>query len=291
MRSPPYCWYGFLLMSVRAALLEGNYNLARPVPSPAATATANPPALTPENMTTAQRFEALKKGATFDNLVNYAKENPMSVYSLAASALTPDAKAREKKPVDSDPGQQFDYQANATTPTPMSDPYGTEQKYYNQRYVPRAAGGGMMASGGLSDARYNLGGYSDGGRLLRGPGDGVSDSIPAVIGKKQPARLADGEFVIPARIVSELGNGSTEAGAELTGAGAVVTFPKESTTVVFGFMGGVTNSGGAGKLFAFTIGAGGVATAAASGTAVAAASGATDDAPACIKEPLKPAPP
>lgn len=66
-----------------------------------------------------------------------------------------------------------------------------------------------FASGGLSD----LGGYSDGGRLLRGPGDGVSDSIPAMIGKKQPARLADGEFVVPARIVSELGNGSTEAGA------------------------------------------------------------------------------
>ena len=70
-----------------------------------------------------------------------------------------------------------------------------------------------LATGGLSDAHYNLGGYSDGGRLLRGPGDGVSDSIPAVIGKKQPARLADGEFVVPARIVSELGNGSTEAGA------------------------------------------------------------------------------
>jgi hypothetical protein len=74
-------------------------------------------------------------------------------------------------------------------------------------------GGQKMASGGLSDAHYNLGSYSDGGRLLRGPGDGVSDSIPAVIGKKQPARLADGEFVVPARIVSELGNGSTEAGA------------------------------------------------------------------------------
>jgi len=70
-----------------------------------------------------------------------------------------------------------------------------------------------MAMGGISDAGYNLGSYSDGGRLLRGPGDGVSDSIPAVIGKKQPARLADGEFVVPARIVSELGNGSTEAGA------------------------------------------------------------------------------
>ena len=72
---------------------------------------------------------------------------------------------------------------------------------------------GYATGGGISDAHYNLGGYSDGGRLLRGPGDGVSDSIPAVIGRKQPARLADGEFVVPARIVSELGNGSTEAGA------------------------------------------------------------------------------
>jgi hypothetical protein len=73
--------------------------------------------------------------------------------------------------------------------------------------------GTRLAEGGISDAHYNLGGYSDGGRLLRGPGDGVSDSIPATIGKRQPARLADGEFVVPARIVSELGNGSTEAGA------------------------------------------------------------------------------
>ena len=41
----------------------------------------------------------------------------------------------------------------------------------------------------------------------------MSDSIPASIANKRPARLADGEFVVPARIVSELGNGSTEAGA------------------------------------------------------------------------------
>jgi hypothetical protein len=71
----------------------------------------------------------------------------------------------------------------------------------------------MYASGGNIQG-YNLGGYSDGGRLLKGPGDGVSDDIPAVIGNRQPARLADGEFVIPARIVSELGNGSTDAGAK-----------------------------------------------------------------------------
>ena len=78
-------------------------------------------------------------------------------------------------------------------------------------YTQKAAGGGMMyGGGGISD----LGGYSDGGRLLKGPGDGVSDSIPATIGGKQPARLATGEFVVPARIVSELGNGSTDAGAQ-----------------------------------------------------------------------------
>jgi hypothetical protein len=76
--------------------------------------------------------------------------------------------------------------------------------------VTAAAGGMMAGGGGIS----TLGGYSDGGRLLKGPGDGVSDSIPATIGGKQPARLADGEFVIPARIVSEIGNGSTEAGAK-----------------------------------------------------------------------------
>ena len=51
------------------------------------------------------------------------------------------------------------------------------------------------------------------GRLLHGPGDGTSDSIPAQIEGGQPAALADGEFVVPARTVSELGNGSTKAGA------------------------------------------------------------------------------
>ena len=71
----------------------------------------------------------------------------------------------------------------------------------------------FRSMGGMAQGGYNLGGYSDGGRLLKGPGNGTSDSIPATIGDKQPARLADGEFVIPARIVSELGNGSTDAGA------------------------------------------------------------------------------
>jgi hypothetical protein len=70
------------------------------------------------------------------------------------------------------------------------------------------------ASGGIMEA--NLGGYAAGGRprLLKGPGDGMSDNIPAIIGRRQPARLADGEFVVPADVVSHLGNGSTDAGAK-----------------------------------------------------------------------------
>ena len=71
--------------------------------------------------------------------------------------------------------------------------------------VEEAAAGGVM---------HGIGGYSDGGRMLKGPGDGMSDSIPATIGSKQPARLADGEFVVPADVVSHLGNGSTDAGAK-----------------------------------------------------------------------------
>lgn len=76
--------------------------------------------------------------------------------------------------------------------------------------VDQMTGQERMAGGGIA----SLGSYSDGGRLLRGPGDGMSDNIPATIGRKQPARLADGEFVVPADVVSGLGNGSTDAGAK-----------------------------------------------------------------------------
>ena len=89
--------------------------------------------------------------------------------------------------------------------------YGKDQGW--KPTVKKAAAGGLAAMARGGAAQFDLGDYSDGGRLLRGPGDGVSDSIPATIGNKRPARLADGEFVVPARIVSELGNGSTEAGA------------------------------------------------------------------------------
>ena len=117
-------------------------------------------------------------------------------------------------------GSGIPAQGYAMDPLKMqgSPAYNANQAAQQAQLQQIMAAAGGMASGGLSGyangGMSNLGGYSDGGHLLKGPGDGVSDSIPATIGGKQPARLAEGEFVIPARIVSELGNGSTDAGAK-----------------------------------------------------------------------------
>jgi hypothetical protein len=99
------------------------------------------------------------------------------------------------------------------TATQRQTPYSQQQKapgyrpgqggisYFDQtQYAPK------MAAGGIA-------------RLLDGPGDGVSDSIPAVIdggmaGGGQPAKVARGEYIMDARTVAALGNGSTDAGAE-----------------------------------------------------------------------------
>jgi hypothetical protein len=97
------------------------------------------------------------------------------------------------------PLSKFHYNPSSYTPTiaqPPVNPYRAQYTSY--------------AKGGIAD----LGGYSDGGRMLKGPGDGMSDSIPATIANKQPARLANEEFVVPADVVSHLGNGSSDAGAK-----------------------------------------------------------------------------
>jgi hypothetical protein len=117
--------------------------------------------------------------------------------------------------------------ADRKSPYPGQEPYDgplSRLKYDPDRYKPLEVRPPTpytpvykdyrnMAGGGLAD----LGGYADyarGGRMLKGPGDGMSDSIPAVIAGKQPARLANDEFVVPADVVSHLGNGSSEAGAK-----------------------------------------------------------------------------
>jgi hypothetical protein len=107
---------------------------------------------------------------------------------------------------------KFKYDPNNYSPDVVRPPSPVYQANYSGMAGAGYAEGGIasLASGEISD----LGSYSDGGRLLKGPGDGMSDDIPAKIGDKQEARLADGEFVVPADVVSHLGNGSTDAGAK-----------------------------------------------------------------------------
>ena len=76
---------------------------------------------------------------------------------------------------------------------------------------------GQLNLAGLSTLNVNNPyGYAEGGYLSGGnvPGDGMSDSIPAMIGREQQAALSEGEFVVPADVVSHLGNGSSNAGSK-----------------------------------------------------------------------------
>jgi len=138
-------------------------------------------------------------------------------YKLGASALAGAIGGREK------PGEPEEY--NGPLKRFRFNPETYRAAFAEGGITDLASGGydrtvgdesmnpAFMARGGISD----LGGYSDyarGGRMLRGPGDGMSDSIPASIAGRRPARLANEEFVVPADVVSHLGNGSSDAGAK-----------------------------------------------------------------------------
>ena len=197
---------------------EGNAASALLAAQPSATEAATAAAASPlQTMLSGANVAARSPGAFVEALGPNAMKYGLAAASpFAMSAM--EAPKQKEIPEDTDPGTEYDFDPGTANPMPDYDPQGRGQRYFNPRYTPRTtsrfARGGI--SDGLSSAESHLGSYSAGGRgrLLRGPGDGVSDSIPAVIGNRQPARLADGEFVIPARIVSELGNGSTEAGAK-----------------------------------------------------------------------------
>jgi hypothetical protein len=161
--------------------------------------------------------------------------NPVYAAEGGLLSLTPPAYMQPQmpymQPQQNQYGQQqpqYGQQPQSVQPTMIpnnytpNDPSAFSQEYSNSpsqnqdpnNSVNMYAAGGMpiaMNMGGIS----SLGGYSDGGRLLKGPGDGMSDNIPATIAGRQPARLANEEFVIPADVVSHLGNGSSEAGAKV----------------------------------------------------------------------------
>ena len=108
------------------------------------------------------------------------------------------------------------YQAPGTAAAPMSAEGLASLNAANPAREARRPGGPRMpapvpvqemASGGI--ARLAKGQY------LNGSSDGMADKVPARIDGQQEARLSDGEFVIPADVVSHLGNGNSDAGAKL----------------------------------------------------------------------------
>jgi hypothetical protein len=140
----------------------------------------------------------------------YQRSNPLvGIAGMATGGVTkalPKGDAGVYKDLDPTTSKQDAFTAAMTR-------LGTVQKRANIKGLPALKAAAKPLGNIQELAGGGLGGYSDGGRMLKGPGDGMSDSIPGVIGGRQPARLADGEFVVPADVVSHLGNGSTDAGA------------------------------------------------------------------------------
>jgi hypothetical protein len=147
----------------------------------------------------------------------------MPLYSLASS-LSPqeqyEQEEERKRNTDlylygpkSTPSLQLYANGGSVQQGGLMDLYGTPD---SQPTTPGQQYGLARLSNLASEEAMNnaqVGRFAEGG-FLQGPGDGVSDNIPAVIEGSEPAKLADGEFVLPSRIVSEIGNGSSKAGAQ-----------------------------------------------------------------------------
>jgi hypothetical protein len=177
-------------------------------------------ALTPNIQPPPQKLPALEVSgmASADNT---SQSGPNAAASTDTTTSTPspyDATGPNTVTADLNAGTYTDSSGNTYSVSPYDTSTVGSFSFLNSNGgdISEAAHGGRirgMAAGGLGSLPEAT--YAAGGKLLRGPGDGMSDSIPAVIGgaKPQRAALADGEFVIPADVVSHLGNGSTEAGS------------------------------------------------------------------------------
>jgi hypothetical protein len=145
------------------------------------------------------------------------KRNPFPAGASALAGAVGTRKEEEEPAAYSGPLSRFKYNPDVYRPrfaeggiAALTDLPVERMSERNDAMAMMANRGQMYAAGGIS----SLGSYSDGGRMLKGPGDGMSDSIPASIAGKRPARLATEEFVVPADVVSHLGNGSSNAGAK-----------------------------------------------------------------------------
>lgn len=160
-------------------------------------------ALEPSDLGYTSLNDAMKDKDKYDPYATLNLSGDTGLRLLARGGEVKGYAAGGQLPAYYDMGGNFNTFERQDTPSPMpqlsQDGYGLGRlnQLAQQQSASRAA----------SDV-FARGGYLD------GAGDGMSDSIPATIGDKQPARLADGEFVVPADVVSHLGNGSSKAGAK-----------------------------------------------------------------------------
>jgi hypothetical protein len=165
-----------------------------------------------------------------ESAYDLAAYNPLTAASIAYGGYTAYQTKKELDAAKEEAERILQDQANkkaediAWAKSVLRD-YGLNYERLTAEEVARERG---MASGGIASFDDEVGGddgmmqggiaaLAKGGlppRYLRGGGDGMSDSIRARIDGKQEARLADGEFVVPADVVSHLGNGSSNAGAK-----------------------------------------------------------------------------
>lgn len=142
----------------------------------------------------------------------YQTKKELDAAKAEADRILADRENRKKEEIEWAQGVMRDYPYNyqRLTEEEVRSERGMAMGGRINSYDDEIGGDDNMMQGGI--AALAKGGLPP--RYLRGGGDGMSDSIRAKIEGKQEARLADGEFVVPADVVSHLGNGSSNAGAK-----------------------------------------------------------------------------
>jgi len=163
-----------------------------------------------EALSTAKDIALIGSGATTAYGM-YQTKKELDAAKEEANRILADQANRKKEEVEWAQGVMRDYPYNyqRLTEEEVRRERGMAMGGRIDSYDDEIGGDDNMMQGGI--ASLAKGGLPP--RYLRGGGDGMSDSIRARISGKQEARLADGEFVVPADVVSHLGNGSSNAGA------------------------------------------------------------------------------
>ena len=183
-----------------------------PEPPPPPPTVAQPPALDIETV----RANALKALDMNKNVTDAINESTAAVNTAQELIGTPTVTPPPPPPVVTPPPVITEPIAPTPPPPPPPPTPSPRATPAGQYLVSNPFSASPLSSSNIYEYQKKRRGYSEGGipRFLSGGGDGMSDSIRANIEGSQEARLADGEFVIPADVVSHLGNGSSKAGAK-----------------------------------------------------------------------------